>query len=178
MSVRSNCQQNGVKIYAYILIRENPADLVNEITALPNQVTAEPNSYLQRRITAQSRTGSQRSLKITRSFRNRQFEMLSNLTANRSCVPVASWDAYWSPADMHFSTSGAQESLTKSLMRCRGLRTSFGHPESMRCMAAAATKTSTIAFWPSIRQNRPPCSTESDDCGRCTINAESIQLFY
>ena len=176
----SNCEHNQFNC-AYIFLHDNHATLVATNIALLDQDTTRFVPYPNDRITKQSMMTSQHSLVATlatKTFRNRQVELQSNLPTNHSYIPMASFSAYWNLVDLYISTSGASKSITKSLFTIRDAVTIFDYHGSMAGIAGTETRVSIMIPWPIYCENPPPCSAESDGRGRCTIIAESVQLIY
>ena len=101
-----------------------------------------------------------------------------NAAANRSCVPIASYDDYTSAASSWISNLDAQGLLSKSIVTTTAVSTSFGYLGCMLGIPATHTVVSTVTSTPKYTRSRPPCATDTDGCERCLIIAETVQLFY
>lgn len=100
------------------------------------------------------------------------------LAANRTCVPIASYDADTSAADSWLSSIDAKGLLSKSVLTTTGVWTSLGYRGCDLGITATDTIVITVTSTPKYTWSRPPCATDADGCGRCIIIAESVQLFY
>lgn len=100
----------------------------------------------------------------------------SETAANRSCVPIAAYDAFDSAVNSRVSSLDAKGLLSKSVFTTTDVLIELGRLGCVLDITTTETKVSTVTSTPD--QSRPPCSTDADGCGRCDIIAEVVQLFY
>lgn len=98
--------------------------------------------------------------------------------ANRTCVPIASYDAYTSASNSWISSLDAKGLLSKSVVTTTNVLTSLGYLGCGLGITSTETIVSTVTSTPKYTRSKPPCATDADGCERCIIIAETVQLFY
>ena len=140
------------------------------ITVLPSSLRLE--NTLQ---SIAARPNSTQSLQ-TEVLRNSHLVPSVTVSCNRSCVPTASWSAWWSSVDSYITSLASKGLLSRTTVTATNVLTSFGYLNRVTSTADVATET--LTSWPSLTENPPSCSTGDDGCGRCVVMAESVQLLY
>ena len=104
--------------------------------------------------------------------------MDSSSFESSSCVPFASYSAFYSSSESWVSSLDDKGLLSTTITTTTRVVTSYGYH---RCLLGGGTtqrEVLTLISTPDYPHSPPACATGTDGCGRCIIFAESVQLLY